>query len=181
MSHRGLPPIRSLVAPLALTAMVLLAALFSVVEAPEYNRGETGTIHLPEWRGPANPPLWPALDQLIERAPVADSGALLVDDRTLAALDIGSRGVRQPLTMAERRRARFLLRRGLGDSAGSELAQLWLRYLGYRVAVAELTGAADLSARQELQRRYFGSDIAASLFRGDNAMRQALLSEEGRR
>lgn len=161
--------------------MVLLAALFSVVDAPENNGGETRTIHLPEWRGPANPQLWPALDQLIERTPVADSGALLVDDRTLAALDIGTRGVRQPLTRAERRRVRSLLRRGLGDSAGSELAQLWVRYLDYRVVAAELTGAADLSARQELQRRYFGSDIAASLFRGDNVLRQALLSEEDRR
>jgi lipase chaperone LimK len=51
-----------------------------------------------------------------------------------------------------------------------------LKYLRYRDAVTALP-AGDLTARQDLQKRYFG-DRAITLFHEENAMRAALQAEQ---
>jgi hypothetical protein len=156
---------------LALLVWLCLAAVHS--RWPSADSAPSGRVTLPAWPEPGNPGLWPALDRMLERLPTDPRGQLRYDTRTLAAVQLAANAVQAPLTTAERDRLRLLTRRAL---PAADAEALLLKYLRYRDAVTALP-AGDLTARQDLQKRYFG-DRAITLFHEENAMRAALQAEQ---
>ena len=157
----------------ALALLVLLGLTAGHSRWPAADSALSGRATLPAWPEADNPELWSALDRMLERVPTDRRGRLLYDTRTLASVRLAADAVQPPLSAAERERIRLLARRTL-PAAGA--GTLLFDYLRYRDAVAALPGG-DLAARRGLQKRYFG-DRAETLFREENAMREALQAEQ---
>lgn len=157
----------------ALALLVLLGLAAAHSRWPTADSALSGRATLPAWLEAGNPGLWPALDRMLERLPADPHGGLRYDTRTLTAVRLAADAVQAPLSTAERERVRLLARRAL-PAAGAET--LLFEYLRYRDAVTALP-ARDLTARQDLQKRYFGGH-AETLFHEENAMRAALQAEQ---
>ncbi|WP_148862110.1 hypothetical protein [Marinobacter fonticola] len=167
--------ISRLIPSLVLVAFIGLVAMLSSERAP----GDAARIVLPQWPD-QNPLDWQAVDRLVARVPLTERGALVVDGRTIAALEEGSRGVALPLTPEQRMRIEFLLNKGLPD-AGNGVADLFFRFLQYRAAEQALGTSASPAEHERLQARFFGHQTAHSLFQQQNAMRKGLAEQEAQR
>lgn len=159
------------IAPTLLVAFVCSAAALMPGHGVS---GSVGRLTLAPWTGSEAAVGWRTLDRLVERAPLTDSGNLIIDARTAAALEASSEGLTPALPADTQARIRFLLQQGLTLEAGDKLADLLFRFTGYREARRHLSSVTTLTELEHLQAAHFGRSIAHALFHQQNTMHRAM-------